>query len=97
MALRERALVSSRSAPALGRHVRLQFDPVRQAWAVLSPERVYWPDDVSRDIVSRCDGETSVAEMAGALAALYSADRAEIERDVIEFIQHLADELLVRL
>jgi pyrroloquinoline quinone biosynthesis protein D len=81
----------------LGRHVRLRFDPVRQAWAMLSPERVYWPDDASRDIISRCDGQTSVADMAGDLAVLYSAGAEEIEEDVIEFVQHLADELLVRL
>jgi len=93
----QRALVSTRSVPALSRHVRLQFDPVRQAWAMLSPERVYWPDDVSRDIISRCDGRTAVAEMARALAGLYSAGRDDIEKDVMEFVQHLADELLVRL
>lgn len=96
-ALRQRALVSARSTPMLGRHVRLQFDPVRQAWAMLSPERIYWPDDVSRDIISRCDGRTSVAEMTDDLAALYSAGKDDIEEDVIEFLQHLADELLVRL
>ncbi|TJV08645.1 MAG: pyrroloquinoline quinone biosynthesis peptide chaperone PqqD, partial [Mesorhizobium sp.] len=31
MALRERALVSSRSVPSLPKHVRIQYDPVRQA------------------------------------------------------------------
>ncbi|TIS06528.1 MAG: pyrroloquinoline quinone biosynthesis peptide chaperone PqqD, partial [Mesorhizobium sp.] len=39
MALRERAIVSLQSMPSLPRHVRIQYDPVRQAFAVLSPEK----------------------------------------------------------
>ena len=53
---RERAMVSLRSVPSLPKHVRIQFDPVRQAFAVLSPERVFWPNEISLDILRRCDG-----------------------------------------
>ena len=38
-ALRERAVISMHSTPSLPKHVRIQFDPVRQAYAVLSPEK----------------------------------------------------------
>ena len=44
--------------PSLPRHVRIQFDPVRQAFAVLSPERVFWPNEISLDILRRCDGRS---------------------------------------
>ena len=58
-ALRERAMVSLQSMPSLPRHVRIQFDPVRQAFAVLSPERVFWPNDISLDILRHCDGAST--------------------------------------
>ena len=45
-----RAIVTANSMPALRAHVRLHFDPVRKAWAVLSPERVLWPDEIGRDV-----------------------------------------------
>jgi pyrroloquinoline quinone biosynthesis protein D len=92
-----RAIVTGDSIPALRAHVRLHFDPVREAWAVLSPERVLWPDEIGRDILVRCDGRTSVAGIAAALAEEYDADRDEIGRDVREFLQLWSDRLLVRL
>ena len=63
MALRERALVSPRSVPSLPKHVRIQYDPVRQAFAVLSPEKIFWPNDISLDILRRCDGRSTVGHI----------------------------------
>jgi pyrroloquinoline quinone biosynthesis protein D len=94
--LRQRTTITRQSRPALPRHVRIQFDPVRQAWAVLSPERVFWPNDVSLDILQRCDGETSVAAMVTDLAAEYGAPEKDIEPDVVTFLQEWTDKLLVR-
>ena len=79
-ALRERAMVSLRSAPSLPKHVRIQFDPVRQAFAVLSPERVFWPNDISLDILRRCDGGSTVRQIIADLAAEYDADEAGCDR-----------------
>lgn len=95
-ALRERNVVSRQSKPSLPGHVRLQFDPVRQAWAVLSPERVFWPNDVSLDILRRCDGETTVADIISALAAEYDAPEEDVAADVLAFLQEWTDKLLVK-
>jgi pyrroloquinoline quinone biosynthesis protein D len=95
-ALRERHLISRRSRPSLPSHVRLQFDPVRQAWAVLSPERVFWPNDVSLDILRHCDGDTDVAAIISALAAEYDAPEDEVSADVLAFLQEWTDKLLVK-
>lgn len=95
-ALRERYMVSRQSKPSLPGHVRLQFDPVRQAWAVLSPERVFWPNDVSLDILRRCDGETTVAEIISGLAAEYDAPEEAVAADVLAFLQEWTDKLLVK-
>jgi len=57
---RERAIVDAEARPRLPRHVRLHFDEMRQAWALLSPEKVLWPDETSLAILRLCDGQTSV-------------------------------------
>ncbi|KAI96298.1 pyrroloquinoline quinone biosynthesis protein PqqD [Rhodomicrobium udaipurense JA643] len=95
--LRERAVVSARSAPKMPRHVRLRFDPVRGRHAVLAPERVYWPDDIAVDILKLCDGERTIAAMSATLAAEYAAPVETIEADVLEFIQGWMDLRLLTL
>ncbi|TIL75670.1 MAG: pyrroloquinoline quinone biosynthesis peptide chaperone PqqD [Mesorhizobium sp.] len=97
MALRERALVSSRSVPSLPKHVRIQYDPVRQAFAVLSPEKVFWPNDISLDILRRCDGRSTVGHIIAELAADYDAEQEAVAADVIAFLQEWSDKLLVKL
>jgi pyrroloquinoline quinone biosynthesis protein D len=96
-ALRERAMVSPRSVPSLPKHVRVQFDPVRQAFAVLSPEQVFWPNDISLDILRRCDGRSSVGRIIADLAAEYDAAEEDVAADVTAFLQEWSDRLLVRL
>ncbi|MGB3390048.1 MAG: pyrroloquinoline quinone biosynthesis peptide chaperone PqqD [Pseudaminobacter sp.] len=94
---RKRAIVSEESRPALPRHIRIQFDPVRQAWAVLSPERVFWPNEVSLDILRLCDGRSTVAAITNRLAAEYDADAKDVAADVHAFLQEWTDKLLVKL
>ncbi|MER8387743.1 pyrroloquinoline quinone biosynthesis peptide chaperone PqqD [Mesorhizobium sp. M0166] len=97
MALRERAMVSPQSVPSLPRHVRIQYDPVRQAFAVLSPEKVFWPNDISLDILRRCDGRSTVGHIIAGLAADYDAEQEAVAADVVAFLQEWSDKLLVKL
>jgi pyrroloquinoline quinone biosynthesis protein D len=90
-----RSLLSMQSKPVLKRHVRLQYDKVRGAWALL--ERVFWPNEVSLDILRLCDGQHSVAQMIALLGDLYGADEAEITPDVTGFLQEWSDKFLVTL
>jgi pyrroloquinoline quinone biosynthesis protein D len=94
---RTRAIVSPRSLPRLAPYVRLRFDPVRHAWAVLGPERVFWPDPIGLDVMRRCDGKTPVSAIVMCLAFEYDAEGEEIDGDVGAFLQQWADRLLVRL
>jgi len=96
-ARRERALARETSCPALPRHVRMHFDEVRGAWALLSPEKVLWPDEISLAILNRCDGRTQAGAIAAALAAEYGADEAEVRADVLAFLQDWSDRMVVRL
>lgn len=97
MALRGRAMVSPQSVPSLPKHVRIQYDPVRQAFAVLSPEKVFWPNDISLDILRRCDGRSTVGHIIAGLAADYDAEQEAVAADVIAFLQEWSDKLLVKL
>lgn len=97
IAARERTVVRPGSKPSLPKHVRIQFDPVRGAYAVLAPEKVFWPNDVSLDILRRCDGLTEVSDIVRDLAAEYDAPADEVTGDVTAFLQEWADNLLVRL
>jgi pyrroloquinoline quinone biosynthesis protein D len=94
---RQRIIVSPQSVPRLPRHVRIQFDPVRQAHAVLSPEKVFWPNEVSLDILKLCDGHRTVDEITGDLARIYDAPEREVAGDVAAFLQEWSDKLLVKL
>jgi len=92
----ERSTMTTLSMPSLPDHVRIQFDPIRQAWAVLSPERVFWPNDVSLDILRHCDGQTTVAAIITALAGEYDAPEEDVGADVLDFLQEWNDKLLVK-
>ncbi|WP_246658620.1 pyrroloquinoline quinone biosynthesis peptide chaperone PqqD [Mesorhizobium sp. J18] len=78
------------------KHVRMRYDPLRQAWAVLSPERIFWPNEIGLEILRRCDGKTSVRAIIAALALEFDAEEEEISEDVIAFLQEWADNLLLR-
>jgi pyrroloquinoline quinone biosynthesis protein D len=92
-----RAVVSTGSVPVLKPHVRLQFDAVRGAWALLSPEKVFWPDEISLDILRLCDGRHPVAAITRTLAEQYDAPAEEIAADVEAFLQEWSDRFLVTL
>jgi len=83
--------VSDASRPVLSRHTKLRFDETRQRWVILAPERVLAPDDIAVEILQLCDGARDVAAIIDALAAKYTADRAEIGADVVSMLQDLAD------
>lgn len=93
----QRPIATSTSRPALPRHVRLYFDPLRQAWALLSPEKVLWPDEASLAILRRCDGASDIASITASLAQEFEADPLEIEADVIAFAQDWSDRMVLRL
>jgi len=82
--------------PRLAPGVRLHFDKTRNAWVLLSPERVIEADGPANEILKRCDGTRTVNQVIDELVALFTADRAVIEADVTEMLSELvAKRLLV--
>lgn len=86
-----RVIVDGNAVPGLPRHVRLREDKQRGGWVILAPERVLVLDEISLEIIRRCDGEATVDAICDALSAEFNAPREEISGDVIEILQNLAD------
>ena len=89
--LRERVRMKADALPRLPRGVRLRDDPVRATTLLLAPERVLYPDSTGIAILRECNGESTIAEIAVRLAQRFEAPSEQIQRDVIELLQGLAD------
>jgi pyrroloquinoline quinone biosynthesis protein D len=87
--------IAAAAVPRLKPHVRLQFSEARGQWIVQAPERVLLPDDIALAVLQRCDGIDSVAAIAAALAAVYDAPPTEVERDIVELLQDLAEKGII--
>ena len=81
--------------PRLAPGVRLHFDKTRNAWVLLGPERVIETEGPASEILRRCDGTRTLAQIIDELAALYTADRTEIEGDVGDMLAELVDKRMV--
>ena len=77
------------SRPRLAQGSRLRWDEARQSWVVLAPERVILLDETAHEIVRRCDGTATIAEIVADLARSFEADPGEVEGDVVELIDDL--------
>ena len=81
--------------PRLPRGIRLKHDDVRGEWLLLAPERVIKPNAVAVEILKRCTGEATFAEIVDDLATAFAADRALIEKDAAALIGDLAQKRLL--
>ena len=87
--------IAAPDRPRLAPGVRLHFDQTRNAWVLLGPERVIETEGPASEILRRCDGTKTVSQIVDELAALYSAGRAEIERDVKDMLAELVGKRMV--
>lgn len=88
----ERALLVSKSVPRLAPHRRLRRDPQRDTWTVQAPERCFILDETAHAILSRCDGQASLAAIIESLCAAFpDAPRDIIALDVTHLLQDMAD------
>ncbi|MEA2731326.1 MAG: pyrroloquinoline quinone biosynthesis protein [Acetobacteraceae bacterium] len=81
--------------PKLAPGVRLHFDATRNAWVLLSPERVIEAEGPASEILRRCDGTRTLGEIIDELAAVFAADRELIAADVSEMMAELVAKRLV--
>jgi len=64
---------------------------------LLAPERVIKADAIAAEILKRCTGDASVADIVDDLARTYNAPRERIAVDVTRLLQDLADKRLLEL
>ncbi len=84
------------SRPRLAAGVRLHDDP-RRGWVLLCPERVIETQGPTSEILRRCDGRRTLAQIIDELAEAFTAERAVIAADVGTLLQELATKKLVVL
>ncbi|HVJ78703.1 MAG TPA: pyrroloquinoline quinone biosynthesis peptide chaperone PqqD [Hyphomicrobium sp.] len=93
---RTRTMIVPESKPGLPPHIKLRHDAGRGRWHVLAPERVFEPDPIAIEILKRCDGATTVDQIANELAKEYNAPLQEILTDIISMLQELSDKGVVK-
>lgn len=88
-------VVDENAVPRLARGVRTRFDPTREKWIVLAPERLFVPDEIAYEIIRRCDGVATVGAIADDLAATFDERREVVLKDVIALLTDLEEKGVV--
>ncbi|HZS62063.1 MAG TPA: pyrroloquinoline quinone biosynthesis peptide chaperone PqqD [Gemmatimonadaceae bacterium] len=78
--------------PRLWKLARVDYDPVRQRPVLLYPEGAMLLNDTGAEILSLCDGQRTIADIAAVLGAKYGAD---VTADVTEYISAMVERELV--
>jgi pyrroloquinoline quinone biosynthesis protein D len=89
--------ISADARPRLPRGVRLVHNEAQGGWVLLAPERVFKADAIAAEIVKRCTGAATFAEIVDDLAKTFSAPRERIATDVGALLRGLADKKLMEL
>ena len=90
-------MIAADARPRLASKVRLRFDAKSERFMLLYPERGMVLNPTAADIVQLCTGELTVTEIVARLAEKYAPQpRAAIEREVLAFLDAMADRGLVR-
>jgi pyrroloquinoline quinone biosynthesis protein D len=81
--------------PTLASHVRLQMDPVTGDPVLLFPEGLLVLNATAHEIVRRCDGQTSIAEMIRQLTDEFDAGEETVRNDILENLTQLRHRNLI--
>lgn len=79
------AAVSTAARPAVGEGFRLQWEPAQEAHVLLYPEGMVRLSRSAAAIMTRCDGERTVADIVAEIERAYSA--AGLSSDIYAFIE----------
>ena len=90
-------LIDAAARPRRPRGVRLVHSEAQGGWVLLAPERIFKADAIAAEIIKRCTGEVTFAELVDELAKSYAAPRERILADVGTLLRGLADKRLLEL
>jgi coenzyme PQQ biosynthesis protein PqqD len=90
-------MIAPTSRPRLAPKARIRFDRRGQQYMLLYPEKGLALNSTAAAIVALCTGEHTVAAIVEQLAAKSDTEpRERVERDVLTFLQAMADRGLVK-
>lgn len=76
--------ISAAARPALGRGFRLQWEPAQQAHVLLYPEGMVKLNGSAGEILKRCDGVRTVAQIVSDLESAFAS--TGLANDVAAFM-----------
>jgi pyrroloquinoline quinone biosynthesis protein D len=79
--------------PRLATGARLSYDDVREEHVLLIPEGAVRLNPTAAEVLELCDGERSLDDIVGALAARYGG--ADVRADVVELVDAMAQKGLL--
>ena len=91
------APIAAEARPRLPHGVRLAHSEAHGGWVLLAPERVFKADAIAVEIIKRCTGEATVAEIVENLAKTFNAPRERIMTDVSAMLMGLVDKRLIEV
>jgi pyrroloquinoline quinone biosynthesis protein D len=89
--------IDPQSRPSLAPKVRLQLDPATGDPVLLYPEGLLILNTTAHEIVLRCKGETTVAELVRMLYDEYEESEETLRQDVLETLEDLKQRNLIVL
>ena len=78
------AVIDATSRPAVGRGFRLQWEAAQNAHVLLYPEGMIKLNTSAGEILKRCDGATTIADITADLERAFSA--VNLSDDVMRFV-----------
>ena len=72
------------AVPRVGRRFRLQYEQAQQAWVLLFPEGMVKLNGPAGEIMKRCDGARSIAQIVADLESSFGVQG--LQGDVLAFL-----------
>src|ERR1700730_7528071 len=91
-----RHLMDASSRPRLAPKARLRFARKSARYMLLYPARGLVLNPTAADVLQRCTGERTVESIVEELAQKYGHETPAVEREVMDFLQTMADRGLVQ-
>jgi pyrroloquinoline quinone biosynthesis protein D len=89
------AVIDTTSRAAVERGFRLQWEPAQNAHVLLYPEGMIKLNTSAGEIMKRCDGVATLAEITADLERAFAA--ANLSADVIRFVTMAVDKRWLRI
>ncbi len=89
--------IAADAKPRLPRGVRLVHNEAQGGWVLLAPERVFKAEGPAPEVIKRCTGDATLAEIVDDLAKTFNAPRDRIQTDVIAMLTGLVDKQLMEV